>query len=674
MRLLNIVTLEIEDYIGSNVPEYTILSHTWGDQEVTLQEWTTYRQQHQRHDSHRHPYTEDNGTPPPPKSTGRTKIESFCSVARRDGHSHVWVDTCCIDKTSSAELTESINSMFQWYKDASVCYAYLSDFGGSSSSRNTDAGSTPFYEAARDCHWFTRGWTLQELIAPRALRFYDGSWRFRGTRDEHGRDLEAITGIDYSVLLGPRHPEYVAPAEYSVADRMSWASSRRTKRTEDIAYCLLGLFGVHMPLIYGEEMGAFRRLQEAIIQNSNDLSILAWGMSHTLSEEERRETWLQRGESSYYSDSGGAETENSISKEYDSVWNDLMDEEHEDQLVSSVHIRSETTTMEIGDAPTSLAVRLLSPLPEVHHRHKRRRNLFASAPSDFAHSRHISKPFRHSHSPEFTMTNKGLRIKARIFKGMYDDGDGGATTGYFLYLAEQELVDSALLPDTCQKTQIWLRLRKIWIDIYMPEALVEHRCDDGQVDFSAYTGLMSFYISHRPHGENDDDADDDTLLQHHPCSGIHIPKHPYIRLKRTIPESHWDETRQLFYELDEADPIVLAAEFEAHFGAAGGTAQFIVLFDRTITCDEENPFLCRVLDCRQYPREAEWIFSNRGTRSALLWCDLEYHMKEISQCNNDIRIEIGEGVTFGLKVGLELQEMWTLGFDILGDEIKHDDC
>lgn len=677
MRLLNTVTLDIEDYIGSNVPEYAILSHTWGDQEVTLQEWTTYRQQHRQHDS----------TLPPPKSTGRAKIEGFCTVARRDGHIHVWVDTCCIDKTSSAELTESINSMFQWYKDATVCYAYLSDFCGSPASavhaRHNTGSTTPFYEAARHCHWFTRGWTLQELIAPRALRFYDGAWRFRGTRDEHARDLEALTGIDYSVLLGPRHPEYVAPAEYSVADRMSWASSRRTKRTEDVAYCLLGLFGVHMPLIYGEEMGAFRRLQEAIIQNSNDLSILAWGMAHTLSEEELRETWWQKGEPGYYSDSGGAETQDRVVEEYDNVWNDMMDEEHEDQLVSSAQIRSQkTTTMQIGDASTSLAVRLVSPPPEVqHHQCKRRRNLFASAPSDFANSRHISKPFRHSHSPEFTMTNKGLRIKARIFKGVYDvDGDGGATTGYFLYLAEQELVDSALLPDRCQKTQIWLRLRKIWIDTYVPEALMEHRCDDGHVDFSAYTGLMSFYISHQPHGpgENGGGDDDDTmllLLQHHQSRGIHIPtKHPFIRLKRTIPESHWDETRQLFYELDEADPIVLAAEFEAHFDGAGVTAQFIVLFDRTITCDEENPFLCRVLDCQQYPREAEWIFSNRGTRSALLWCDLEYHMKEISQCHNDIRMEMGEGVTLDLKVGLERHDMWTLGFDMLGEEMKHEDC
>lgn len=643
MRLLNTATLEIEDFVGSDVPEYAILSHTWGDQEVSLQEWTAYPnaycQQHQRllhHHLHHHP-----------KSRGRAKIESFCRVARKDGYNHVWVDTCCIDKTSSADLTESINSMFQWYRDASVCYAYLSDLGASSDSH------TSFYKAAKDCRWFTRGWTLQELIAPRVLRFYDGAWRPRGTRDAHSKDLEAITGIDYSVLLGPRHPEYVAPAEYSVADRMSWASSRTTKRTEDIAYCLLGLFDVNMPLIYGEGMGAFRRLQEAIMRNSNDLSILAWGMSH-YSVEKRRETWLQRVESGYFTGSGSTETGNSTTEEDDSVWSDMVDEDDAPMVCLSSPNGSETM-ITIGDAP-SLAVRLLS--PQVHPQQKHR-NLFASAPSDFAHSRHISKPFRHFHNPEFTMTNKGLRIKTRIFKGVYD---GGTTKGYFLYLAEQELVNPLI--DSGQKTEIWLRLRKVWIDIYVPEALVEHTGDD-EVDLRAQTGLMSFYISHRPH-------DDDTLR--HPSSGIHIPEgHPCIHLKRTIPESHWDETRQLFYEPDEADPVVLAAEFEARF-SEDARSEFIVLFDRTVTCDERNPFLCRVLDCRQYPREAEWIFSNRGTRNTLLWCDLEYNMKEIMQCGSEIQIELSDEVTVDLEVGLDLQKMWTLEFAISADEMEQDDC
>lgn len=637
MRLLNTTTLEIEDYIGSDVPSYAILSHTWSDQEVTLQEWAKYRQEH---------HHEETSGPRFRDSSGREKIESFCRVARRDDHNHVWIDTCCIDKTSSAELTESINSMFQWYKKATVCYAYLSDLDPISSSTPSS-----FYEAAKSCHWFTRGWTLQELIAPRILRFYDCGWQPRGTRDALSRDIEAITGIDYSVLLGPHHPEYVAPAEYSVADRMSWASSRNTKRTEDIAYCLLGLFDVNMPLIYGEGIGAFRRLQEAIMRNSNDLSILAWGMSHT-SEEKRRETWLQRVESGYFTGSGDTETDNSTAEEDDSVWSDMIDEDNE-PLISSL-VRS-NTMIPIGNAP-SLAVRLLS--PRVHH-HQKPRNLFASAPSDFKHSRHVSKPFRHFHNPEFTITNKGLRIKTRILKGSYD----GGKKGYFLYLAEQELFNP--LVDTGRKTEIWLRLRKIWIDIYVPEALVETGNDE--VDFDEQTGLMSFYISHRPH-------DDDTLR--HPSSGIHIPDHPCIQLKRTIPESHWDEPRRLFYEPDEADPVVLAAEFEAHF-SVDQRPGFIVLFDRTISCDESNPFLCRVLDCQEYPREAEWIFSNRGTRNTLLWCDLEYSMKEIMQCGNNIRIEIDRGVILDLEVGLDLKKMWTLDFTISADEnhyMEQDDC
>lgn len=649
MRLLNTTSLDIEDFVGSDVPKYAILSHTWDNHETTLQEWTAYRKLLHHH-IHR--------SLPRPKPRGHAKIEGFCQVARSDGHEYVWIDTCCIDKTSSAELTESINSMFQWYKRASACYAYLSDFGDLEESITSlpsrhieDCHPTSFYEAARNCRWFTRGWTLEELIAPCDVRFYDGAWRPRGTRDAHSRDLEAITSIDYSVLLGPRNRECVAPAEYSVADRMSWASSRRTKRSEDIAYCLLGLFDVNMPLIYGEGMGVFRRLQEAIMRNSNDLSILAWGMSHT-SEEKRRETWLQRAESGYFTGSGGTETGNSTIEEDESIWSELIDED--DKLSVSLLIRSETM-IEIGGAP-SLAVRLLSP-PALQS-HAMHRNLFASAPSDFAHSRHISKPFRHFHNPEFTMTNKGLRIKARIFKGVYD---GGTTKGYFLYLAEQELFNPLI--DSGKHTEIWLRLRKVWIDIYVPEALVENTGDD-EVDFGTQTGLMSFYISNRPH-------EDDTMRQ--PSSGIHVPGHPCIHLKRSIPESHWDETRQLFYEPDEADPVVLAAEFEAQF-SEDARSEFIVLFDRTITCDEMNPFLCRVLDCRQYPREAEWIFSNRGPRNTLLWCDLEYNMKVIMECGSDIQIELDQGVTVHLEVGLDLQRMWTLQFSISADEMEQDDC
>jgi hypothetical protein len=174
----------------------------------------------------------------------------------RFGLKYVWIDTCCIDKSSSAELSEAINSMFNYYREADVCFAYLSDMT-----------SEPWtFQASR---WFTRGWTLQELIAPRKIHFYDGSWIYRGNRDDFGKLISAITKIS----------RFETVFDVPVAVRMSWAANRKTTRVEDLAYCLMGIFDVNMPLLYGEGQKAFVRLQEEIIKNNPDLSIFAWSNS-----------------------------------------------------------------------------------------------------------------------------------------------------------------------------------------------------------------------------------------------------------------------------------------------------------------------------------------------------------------------------------------------------------
>ncbi|TVY93493.1 Vegetative incompatibility protein HET-E-1 [Lachnellula willkommii] len=167
----------------------------------------------------------------------------------------------CIDKRSSTELAESINSMFQWYQNAATCYVYLSDLPSGAHAEEGLAG----------CRWFTRGWTLQELIALRKVRFYDQQWRFFGTKKDLAERISSIISINVDVLMGVRQANY-----YSVATRMSWAAHRETKRSEDLAYSLLGIFDVHMPLMYGEGSGSFRRLQEAMIQRNNDMTIFAW--------------------------------------------------------------------------------------------------------------------------------------------------------------------------------------------------------------------------------------------------------------------------------------------------------------------------------------------------------------------------------------------------------------
>ncbi|EGO54756.1 hypothetical protein NEUTE1DRAFT_26171, partial [Neurospora tetrasperma FGSC 2508] len=195
---------------------------------------------------------------------GYKKIQDTCKMAHSRGQQWAWVDTCCIDKSSSAELTESINSMYRWYQNAYECYAYLVDFA---------PGSLPQYELEK-CRWFTRGFTLQELIAPRTVIFFDRDWNVIGGKRDKGilGTIVRTTGISDTILSGSW-----PVGDFAIAERMLWASSRETTRPEDKAYCLLGIFEVNMPLIYGEGDNAFRRLQEEIIKRSNDLSIFAWG-------------------------------------------------------------------------------------------------------------------------------------------------------------------------------------------------------------------------------------------------------------------------------------------------------------------------------------------------------------------------------------------------------------
>jgi hypothetical protein len=240
MRLINTRTGLFEEFIGRNIPKYAILSHTWEEEEVSFK---------------------DTSDPSCKSKKGYGKIAMTCRLAAQAGLGYAWVDTCCIDKSSSAELTEAINSMFQLYKRAEICYVYLSDL----------APSAPLETELRGCRWFTRGWTLQELIAPRDIDFFDQSWSYRGNKFALIDGLARITGVNIGVLQHTKPLSTVA-----VAQKMSWAAQRQTTRLEDSAYCLLGIFDVNMAMLYGEEEKAFRRLQEEIIRTTPDYSIFAW--------------------------------------------------------------------------------------------------------------------------------------------------------------------------------------------------------------------------------------------------------------------------------------------------------------------------------------------------------------------------------------------------------------
>lgn len=245
MYLLEASSIRLFAFTPNETPPYAILSHTWGavSDEVLFADLQCQTAE---------------------KKALYSKVQHTCTQAIVDGWEYVWIDTCCIDKSSSAELSEAINSMYLWYKKAKVCYAYLSDL-------TVDTSATQFESAFAGSKWFTRGWTLQELLAPPKLVFFNNGWVNIGRKTTLHKSLSEITGIEEEILVG------AAPLESaSVAKRMSWAARRKTTRPEDIAYCLMGIFSVNMPMLYGEGERAFLRLQEEIMKQSDDQSLFAW--------------------------------------------------------------------------------------------------------------------------------------------------------------------------------------------------------------------------------------------------------------------------------------------------------------------------------------------------------------------------------------------------------------
>ena len=283
MRLIDVDSFLIKDFISDDTPPYAILSHTWGPEEVTLKDM----QAEFGEDEDQCPSNASSRTRAS-KKKGFLKIRYTCQQAAKEGLKWAWVDTCCIDKTSSAELSEAINSMYRWYNQAEICYAYLVDVtldsssGGSESlpSRDpstTSPGLTLLDEAVSGSRWLTRGFTLQELLAPGDIVFYNTQWADIGSRNGKLRSTLAFaTGIDYTCLGSGDHARL---EDYSIATRMFWASHRHCTRTEDVAYCLMGIFDVNMPLLYGEGKKAFVRLQEELFKETEDDSLFAWSVA-----------------------------------------------------------------------------------------------------------------------------------------------------------------------------------------------------------------------------------------------------------------------------------------------------------------------------------------------------------------------------------------------------------
>jgi hypothetical protein len=252
MRLFNATTHQLTDFIGSaeTTPPYAILSHRWQDDEVLFQDILS-------------------GSASAKK--GYEKIKQCCAQALADNLGYIWVDTFCIDKASSAELSEALNSMYEWYRNAEVCYAYLCDVAEDTVAAGSGEGADRGFSGSV---WFTRGWTLQELLAPSRVEFFNADWQPLGSKAELKGIITRITGIQEEVLDGTLRPQ-----ELSIAQRMSWASQRVTTKVEDMAYSLLGLFEINMPMLYGEGKRAFIRLQEEIMRQSDDQTLFAWKSS-----------------------------------------------------------------------------------------------------------------------------------------------------------------------------------------------------------------------------------------------------------------------------------------------------------------------------------------------------------------------------------------------------------
>ncbi|KDN70190.1 putative heterokaryon incompatibility protein [Colletotrichum sublineola] len=264
MRVLNVHTLRLEELypVGDSPPTYAILSHRW---EKDIRDEVLYEDVANATNIDTQKWRQKRGF---------AKVDGACKQAAKDGYDHIWIDSCCINQNSSAELSESINSMYRFYQEAQVCYAFLAGLPPPNAGLDTDES----FER-HDCVHVPKA--TQELIAPATVLFFTDElvgqsrtthWIYIADKASICEKLSAITNIDAPIL---KNEQPVGQA--SVAKRMSWAAKRVTTKPEDHAYSLMGLFDVNMPMIYGEGgTKAFLRLQEEIIKVSSDQSIFAW--------------------------------------------------------------------------------------------------------------------------------------------------------------------------------------------------------------------------------------------------------------------------------------------------------------------------------------------------------------------------------------------------------------
>ncbi|KAJ8127669.1 hypothetical protein O1611_g5969 [Lasiodiplodia mahajangana] len=450
----------LASFEAADVPKYAILSHTWektpqGESaEVTFQEF-------KRNES------------TPRNFQGWEKIRHACQQAQLLKLDYIWIDSCCIDQANVAELSEAINSMYQWYSDATVCLVYLSDWEGLGLGH---------------CRWFTRGWALQELVAPCYVRFYNSRWSYIGSKDHTNREqLAQITGIDQQIL-GATSPAQIRDrlSRTPICQRMSWASMRETTKVEDVAYCLLGIFDIQMPLLYGEGETAFIRLQQRIAETTNDLTLFAWK--------------LQKG----------------------------MAVKHNPRNI----MRSDPISEKCGPGP-------LEAVPSEPHDYH---GILACSPREFALGGRIRSSRDRIYNPEFSITNKGIRIRASII--------GNGPLGLeFLALNCMEQAESFGMSEKF----VGISLKWVGGDIYVRAhiddlpVLTDKRTSQSQDEI-----YLALSVNHLYHTIG-------TLQR----NAIRIPDlnsmYPGMIEKKVSPGYMWDRAKRLFVTYGHAFPFGCAS-------------------------------------------------------------------------------------------------------------------
>lgn len=201
------------------------------------------------------------------RSPTNEKLRKFCEIVRETGYRWAWSDTCCIDRTNSFMLNKAIVSMYRWYKESALTLALLSSIVPPSKRGDL-----------RDSIWMTRAWTLQELLAPRAIRFYDSEWKLYLNDPHHDHRVSPIINAELAAAVSVTSKTISAfhPGDLGVREKLRLASTRSSTKEEDIAYSLFGIFASDLQPNYGEGKDALGRLLEEIVHRSGDITVLAW--------------------------------------------------------------------------------------------------------------------------------------------------------------------------------------------------------------------------------------------------------------------------------------------------------------------------------------------------------------------------------------------------------------